>query len=109
MEINSINSNGIIIYTLTGHLDATNAKDFEVTLLKSVDSGNTRIIADLGKLEYISSAGLRVFLLIAKKIGNSGFIKLCSLQQQVNEVFHISGFDSIFSIYQNREEALKAI
>jgi len=109
MEINTSNINGVTVFEISGHLNANNAKDFESSLMLSIDSGNKKIITDLNKLEYISSAGLRVFLLIAKKIGNTGFIKLCSLQQQVNEVFHMSGFDSIFSIYQDREEALKTI
>ncbi|MCX6256946.1 MAG: STAS domain-containing protein [Bacteroidia bacterium] len=107
MEINTVHINGITIFEISGHLNATNAKDLESVLLQTIDGGNLKIIADLGKLEYVSSAGLRVLLLAAKKIGKSGYIRVCSLQQQVSEVFHMSGFDAIFSIYPNREEALK--
>ncbi len=106
MEIKKTTLNQIEIFEISGRIDANNANDFEKILVQSIEEGATKMIADLTNLEYISSSGLRVFLLIAKKIGKNGFIYLCSLQPQVSQIFNISGFNNIFSIFENREDAL---
>jgi len=106
MEIKKTKINQIEIFEISGRIDANNAKDFENVLTQSIEEGATKMIADLTNLEYISSSGLRVFLFIAKKIGKNGFIYLCSLQPQVSQIFNISGFNNIFSIFENKEVAL---
>ena len=58
-------------------------------------------------LEYISSAGLRVLLATAKKLkASGGDLKICSLNDTVQEVFDISGFSSILTVSKDQEEAL---
>ena len=107
MEIKRSNLNQVVIFELNGRIDANNSKDLENALVKCIEEGNTKIIVDLEKLDYTSSSGLRVFLFIAKKLDKIGFIYLCSLQPQVSQLFTMSGFNKIFSIFSTRDEALK--
>jgi anti-sigma B factor antagonist len=67
-------------------------------------------VIDLSHLEYVSSSGLRVFLLAAKRLHSAeGKIVLCSLKEHVRQVFDLAGFSSILSIYGSRDDALKAL
>ncbi len=72
-----------------------------------IDAGTSKILINFAALEYISSAGLRVLLATAKKLkASGGDLKICSLNDTVQEVFDISGFSSILAVSANREEAL---
>jgi anti-anti-sigma factor len=98
-------------YTLVnveGRIDTTNASEFEKPVMDLIDGGSTRIILDCSGLNYISSSGLRVFLVVQKKmISIKGQFRLCSLQPAIKEIFDISGFSSIFSVYPDQEAASK--
>jgi stage II sporulation protein AA (anti-sigma F factor antagonist) len=109
MEIKRSKLDQIEIFELEGRIDANNSKDVEDALVKCVEEGNTKIIVDLAKLDYISSSGLRVFLFIAKKLDKIGSIHLCSLQPNVSQLFIISGFNKIFTLFGNKEDAIKSI
>ena len=108
MNITESKTADIVTLSLSGRLDTTTAKAFEDRLLAHIDSGERRLAIDLTGLEYISSAGLRVFLLAAKRLDSAqGRIALCALTEPVREVFDIAGFIPIFAIYDSRQEALK--
>jgi anti-anti-sigma factor len=78
-------------------------------MMEVIDSGCTRLILDCSGLNYISSSGLRVFLIVQKKMtGIKGQFRLHSLQPGIREIFDISGFSSIFSVSADQEAALKA-
>src|SRR5215467_13537008 len=108
MEITERRSAEIVTLSLSGRLDATTAKAFEEKILAQIESGDRRFVIDLAQLDYVSSAGLRVFILAAKRLDSmNGKIVLCSLKDPVREVFDIAGFSSIFSIYGSHDEATK--
>ena len=108
MEITERKTADVVTLGLSGKLDTTSAKPFEEKILGRIESGERRIIIDLAQLDYVSSAGLRVFLLANKRLSSAnGKILLCSLQGSVREVFDIAGFSSIFSIYDSHEDATK--
>ena len=66
------------------------------------------IVIDCSELHYISSSGLRVFLMALKKISAAGGrFRLCSLQDNIREIFEIAGFNTIFSIFGTVDEATK--
>ncbi|MHA3904726.1 STAS domain-containing protein [Castellaniella sp. WN] len=93
-----------------GQVNSANAAAFEADLLALVDKGEQRIVLDLARLNYISSAGLRVVLLLAKKLKQSdGALALCDIQPYVREVFEISGFLAILNVYATRAEAVAAL
>ena len=110
MKITEDRTADVLILGLSGKLDATTAKTFEDKILAEIESGYRRLMIDLSQLNYVSSAGLRVFLIAAKRLrSRDGRIALCSLQDHVQQVFDLSGFSSVLSIYSSREEGIKAL
>ena len=110
MDISEDRKAGVVIVGLSGKLDATTAKTFEEKIFAEIDSGDRRFVIDLSQLEYVSSSGLRVFLLAAKRLHSAaGKIVLCSLKEHVRQVFDLAGFSSILSIYGSRDDAVKAL
>ena len=90
-----------------GRLDSSTGPAFEGELLQLINSGAGRLLLDFSDLVYISSAGLRVVLLAAKRLQSAnGRLALCSLSPQIAEVFRISGFDAILDIHPSSESAL---
>ena len=96
------------VASFEGYLDTTTAPDAETGLSKLLDDGVTNIIVDFSKLDYISSAGLRILFSAAKRIKNvSGKFRICSLNETVEDVFEMSGFNTILSVFSDQAEALK--
>lgn len=97
MKIEKRIENGKACYALEGRLDTTTAPDLENELKGDMD-GVTELILDFGKLEYISSAGLRVLLSAHKVMGRKGGMKVTNVNEIVNEVFEVTGFSDILTI-----------
>ena len=94
-------------FTPAGRLDSNNSAAFEKEILSAIDAGEVHILIDFSDLTYISSAGLRVILLTAKKTkAATGKLVLCSLSDSINEVFLVSGFNTILDIQANKDAAL---
>ncbi len=97
-------------YTLVsveGRIDTTNFSEFEKPIMTLIEGGCSKIILDCSGLNYISSSGLRVFLIIQKKMkADKGNFILCSLQPGIKEIFDISGFSTIFPIFPDKESAI---
>ena len=110
MEITERKTADVVTLGLSGKLYATTANTFEKKLLSQIESGERRFVINLAQIDYISSAGLRVFLLAAKRLNSAnGKILLSSLQDPVREVFDIAGFSSVFSIYGSDDDAIKNV
>lgn len=91
----------------SGRLDAYTAGEVEKKLDSLVESGQVKLVANLEKLEYISSSGLRVFLTQLKKVRKlQGDIKLACMKPYIREVFDIAGFTQLFSIYDSENSAV---
>jgi len=107
MEITVTKKADAVILKVDGRMDASTSPEFDRECGALMDAGERSLIVDFGGLEYISSAGLRSLLAAAKKLkGLHGQIRLCRMGGLVQEVFALSGFASMFSIYQTVEEAL---
>jgi anti-anti-sigma factor len=110
MEINSKKEKGSLIISVKGRIDAVTAPDFEKSLSEWISQGESNMIVNLSDLEYISSAGLRSILAIAKVLkAKGGKIIFACLKGTVKDVFKISGFGSIFQIFDTEEEALNQV
>lgn len=108
MEITQDSINGRLVLALGGQIDSTSAIEFEDKIVSLIANGTYHFIVDFSKVKFVSSAGLRVLLLAAKKVKPySGKITLCNLSKDVREVFEISGFSNLFSIYENIDDAIK--
>jgi len=107
MTISTESKNNIKILYIEGELNANNSGEAETRLNQMIMGGNKKIVVNLDKLSYISSAGLRIFLISNKLITKKeGTLRLCNLNNTVKEVFEISGFHMIFEIFNTEEEAL---
>ncbi len=110
LDVTEAQEGSVLVVSPAGRLDSVTAGGFEAQLLKHINEGATKMVLDFGKLDYISSAGLRVVLLAGKKLkAAGGKLALCGLNQQIREVFAISGFISIFAVYPDRASAAGAI
>ncbi len=101
-EVNEVN-----VMSFEGNLDTNTAPQAQAQIDQLIDGGSSKILINFDNLNYISSAGLRVLLATAKKLkATDGDLKICSLNQTVQEVFDISGFSSILSVVATEEDAL---
>ena len=108
MNVQVESSKEYTIVSVEGRIDSTNASEFEKPMMEVIEGGCAKIILDCSGLNYISSAGLRIFLIVMKKmIAVKGQFSLCNLQPGIKEIFDISGFSSIFSVFPDKEAALK--
>ncbi len=106
MEIQTRDTNDIKVVDLIGKLDTSTAPDVEKHLNKLTKEGVKKILVNLEKLDYISSAGLRVLLSTNKQLqSTSGLLRICNLNEVVKEIFDISGFSSIFNVFSTESEA----
>ena len=89
--------NGTLAIALEGRLDTTTAPDLERELKSSLD-GVTDLQLDFSKLEYISSAGLRVLLSAQKTMNKQGSMVLTNVNETIMEIFEVTGFSDILTI-----------
>ncbi len=107
MELTEKNNEKCLILGIIGRLDTINYNIFEKKITELMDQQTNRILVNCSKMDYISSSGLRIFLMAMKRITMSGGkLVICGLQDNIHEIFEISGFTTIFDIYPGEEEAL---
>ena len=109
MDIQTRQEGGITVISVLGRIDAATAPALERFLGDLIAQEQLREVLDLGGVEYISSAGLRVILASAKSLtSKDGVLLLANPQGPVKEVLDISGFGSVFSICDSVEAAVEA-
>jgi anti-anti-sigma factor len=109
MQISTRTSNDIHIVAISGSMDSTTSPEAQKSLT-AVLAGAKKVALDFTQLDYISSAGLRVLLGAAKQLrASGGRLGMFGLNQSVREVFDISGFSTILSIYPSEADALGAM
>jgi anti-anti-sigma factor len=109
MDIKLTQMNHSTIISLEGRLEGTTASLVESAFQGLIDSGEKQFIFDLALISYISSAGLRAVLIAAKKTKSiQGKLAFVRLEANVKEVFDMSGFSTILSLYATEDEALQA-
>ena len=97
MNIKKSQNAGTLNVAIEGRLDTTTAPELEAELKASLD-GVTALVFDMEKLQYISSAGLRVLLSAQKAMMKQGEMKLIHVNETVMEIFEVTGFSDILSI-----------
>jgi len=109
MEISITESGDVRILAFQGNLDTNTSPDAENEINGLIEAGAQKLLVNFENLDYISSAGLRILLATAKKLkASQGDLKICCLNETVQEVFDISGFATILSVSKTEEEALGA-
>jgi anti-sigma B factor antagonist len=110
MKVDEIKQGEVLVMALEGRLDAETSPAFQDRLLAAIDGSSNAILLDFSALHYISSAGLRVLLIAAKRLRErDGSFALCSLSSNIQEIFKVSGFDAIIKIHGDRAKALEAM
>lgn len=108
MEVETVGD--VTLVTLPVRVDTTNAGGVEAEFKGMLEQGARKLVADFAGNEYVSSAGLRVFLSVLKALEkDGGKMVLCAMQPFVADVFEISGFSGLFTIVATRDEALAAL
>jgi len=98
----------ISVLTIKGYLDAHTAPDFEKAIQELLENDRYKIVIDFAELNYISSAGLGVFMGFIEDVRkNGGDIKLAQLNDRVFKIFDLLGFPNLYEIYENIEQAIE--
>jgi anti-anti-sigma factor len=109
MEITEYKKKNSIVLELKGRLDTITSIDLEKKIQELMERPERRLVFDFSELNYISSSGLRVLLMAAKRLkAVDGKMALVSLNDQNQAVFEIAGFSSVFTVYQSQDEAINS-
>ena len=100
---------GIRVAMLNGRVDSRNALLFKETVTAELAEDDRVLILDFAGLDYISSAGLRVVLELAKLYSAPRQFLICSLSSAVQEVFEISGFTQIIKLCKTLDQAKESL
>ncbi len=107
-EVARVDRSDISILRLKGFLDAHTAPNFEQSIQELIEENRYKIIVSMSDLNYISSAGLGVFMGFIEEIReNKGDIKLSNMTDKVYKVFDLLGFPALYQIFKEEVEAEK--
>jgi anti-anti-sigma factor len=107
MHIQHSDRDGIAVIAPSGRIDTTTSREVEEALRRIVDAGSRALVVDFTGTEYISSAGLRVFLMLARRMRDlEGRLVLCAMPEPVRQVFRLAGFMPLFLVEPSMEAAL---
>lgn len=109
MDITVEKPEGLSVVFASGAIDAVTCTELEEALIRLVDEGQTHIILDLEGVHYISSAGMRVILIVIQRLHGTGKFALSSLNKDVMAVIEMAGFTNIMDIYDDLESAKTAL
>lgn len=109
MEIETRQNREALVVDIAGRLDSSTAGTSHDKLVDIAKGGATRIVLNLNKLEFLSSAGLRVLLTMAKLVqAGRGEMRVCSPSAVVREVLATSGFNSLIHIFDDEKSAVES-
>ena len=109
MEVGEEKCGKVLVLLPIGQVNSANARAFESVVMDRISGGEQHVVVDFSRLDFISSAGIRVFLLAAKALrAVNGTLVLCAMKNHVQEVFRVSGCYRIIPIEESRRAALLA-
>jgi anti-anti-sigma factor len=108
MKFETIAIESVTVVEMEGNLDTNTSVEAQDHVNGLMDDGAAKLLVDFTKVDFVSSAGLRVLLATAKKLGGiGGSLRICGLNEAVNEVFEISGFSTILEVFPTRDDAMQ--
>lgn len=108
MELTVNKKDNINIIGISGKLDTNTWPELEEKLIPIIDSGEKNILIDCSYMDYISSAGLRVLLIAAKKLrAGNGKIVIAAMKAPIRSIFDIAGFTSIFPVSETLSDGIE--
>lgn len=110
MQITTTNEAGASVIRVEGSMDAISVAEFDAEWKKVIEEGSTRVVVEMSGLEYISSAGLRGILMLAKTTKMKGVaLAFAGMRDMVSDMFKLSGFLTILSVHSDVPSALAAL
>lgn len=97
MTVEKIVNGEELTLKVTGRIDTTNAKEFEEKAISGLEDVKS-LILDLAELDYISSAGLRVVLVLIKQMKRQGSMLVTNTNEMVKEIFEVTGFADLVDV-----------
>jgi anti-sigma B factor antagonist len=95
-----------VVFELHGSLDSAGAEKLSPQVSKVIDEGHRLLIFDLGKLSFVNSTGLGVFLSAYRRLHGTGHVRFAALQDAVREVFNITALTARVELYATVVDAL---
>ena len=103
-------NDGVLVARLAGRVDTANSMECAKILNEATDSDEQSLVLNLSELTYLSSAGLRILLMTARKFGRaSRAFAVCDMSAQIEEVIRISGFNQILSVHGSEAAAVEFV
>ncbi len=107
MQIMETKHEAVLVLAPVGRIDSATSTALERALQGAIERGDRRLVVDFEGVEYISSAGLRVLLVAARRLKDAkGSWAFCSLADAVREVFDLAGFLTLFNVEPTRLAAI---
>lgn len=113
MDISQRRLNRVDVLTISGRLQAPESAQLQERINQLFNEGRYRILLDLSGLEYVSSPGLRVLIEARKRAREwkltefeRGDVRIVHLPPRIKEVFNLTGFTSLFQIFDDMVEAV---
>lgn len=109
MELTNFKENEILFLNPVGRIDTTTSGDFQSKSLALIQN-ETKVALDFSKVNYISSAGLRAILVLAKELNKSnGKFLIFEMNSSIKDIFDMAGFSSIIKIVAGKDDAIDEI
>ena len=110
MELFETEQSGVVIIEPRGRIDTAGAKPFGDRLTQLIGAGTRRLLIDLRHVQYVSSAGFRVFLVVGQQMEQAhGHLVLCGMSAELRRLFDIGKFTELFTVSATRDEGLTKV
>ena len=107
ISVDWVRNNGLLVAALVGRVDSSNANEFQKMMEAEIAPKHKVLIMDFEQVSYVSSAGLRVVVIMAKKFkGPYKKFGICALSEQIHKIFKMSGLDRAMPVHRTRTEAI---
>ena len=107
MDITVNTEGNVNLVALKGNFDISASQQFDEKLTSLIKDGANRIIMDFTGVMFVASTGLRMILKTAQQLKDEkGLLHICCVNNTVMEVFKMTGFDTILSIFDSKENAM---
>ena len=109
MNITQDDKKGIIVLRCEGRLDATSSPQLEDEINRLIDQEKNKVLIDFSRIDYLSSAGMRLLLSATKRLKNKqGNLGIFAIHEEVREIINMAGFEKVLAIYHSEEEATRS-
>jgi anti-sigma B factor antagonist len=108
MELVAVQREGsvVVVVPTMKRLDAAVAPAFKQEVVRLIESGDTRLLLDMGGVQFLDSSGLGAIVSILKALGNRGTLAVCNVQGAVLSLFQLTRMDRVFALHPTREDAM---